>query len=176
MRRTVVPLYVKRALASYAQATRLIAVCACVGISACGAGRATDGIGFLMAADLRSVTPPHFTSPPTPVDAELVLRDKGCVAVDIGGTQRMPIWPDGTRIVDSEADPGNYTVTLSTGTTFKVSTTGGSDFKASGVIDDVRGPLGNAEGTPGKVQRFLDYCGIPDEPVLFPDAASFTTG
>src|SRR5688500_8820718 len=104
MRRTVLSLYTKGVHASCALATRLTAICACVAISACGASAdadpsplATDdqsvGVGFLAEADLRSVVPPHFTSPPAPVEAELVLLDKGCVAVDVGGTQRMPIWP-----------------------------------------------------------------------------------
>jgi hypothetical protein len=150
----------------------LVVFCGYVSV-ACGS-EPPAGTGFLVAADLRPVTPPRFTAPPRPMRAQLVVRDNGCVTVSIEGAQHLPIWPDGTKVADSAADPGHYTVTLSTGTTLEATAAGGSAFEASGVIDDVRGPFNDAQGLPGKVQQLLDFCGAPGEPVLFPDAATFT--
>lgn len=163
----------------------VIVVCAFMCMSACGTGpetprvsadEPTDGTGFLVAADLQPVTPLHFTAAPRPMSASLALRDNGCVTVTIAGTQHTPIWPDGTRVADSAANPGTYTVTLSNGTTLEVNADGGTAFKASGVVDDVRGPFNDAEGVPGKVQQLLDFCGAPGEPVLFTDATTFARG
>lgn len=152
---------------------RLLVVCFVCVVAACGGGHPA-GTGFLVAADLRPVTPPHFTAPPRPLSAQLTLRDKGCVTVSIEGAQHLPIWPDGTKVADSADDPGHYTVTLSTGTKLEVTAAGGSAFEASGVIDDVPGPFHDGQDLPGKVQQLLDFCGVPGAPVLFPDAATFT--
>jgi hypothetical protein len=183
-RATVQPARAKKATGAYRRVAQVIALCACLGISACGAAadpddlqsqaaQPSDGTGYLVAADLKSVHPPHFVLPPAPVGARLVLRDNGCVTVSIDGTQHLPIWPDGTQVTDSTADPGNYTVRLNAGTTLTVNAAEGSTFEASGIVDDQPGKFTSADGVPGKVQQLLDFCGAPGEPVLFPDAATF---
>ncbi|MEV4538685.1 hypothetical protein AB0J82_33390 [Asanoa sp. NPDC049518] len=133
------------------------------------------GTGFLDVADLRD--PPmtdHFTAPPKALEGRLALHANGCVTVVVDGVERMPLWPEGTDVVQESITPNRYAVTLPAGVRLVVSETSADTFAARGIVDDNPDPFEVEAGLPTKISTFLAFCGVKAEPVAFPDAASFT--
>jgi hypothetical protein len=133
----------------------------------------TEGTGHLEVTHLAPADLAHFTRPSAPLKARILVRANGCVDVLIDGVDHVAIWPDETEVFDSEDDPGNYTVRLSTDLTLTGDADSGSDFEAIGVIDDSGKPFHDAQGLPGLVQQVVGFCDASGAPVLFSDASTF---
>lgn len=135
-----------------------------------------DGTGALTVADLDVPPQPgHFTGAPAHVTARLAATTTGCVTVAVGGVTRMPFWPAGTRVEDSNEKPGNYTVSIPGGPTLKASRTTGDTFTADGVIDE-EGRAFDAGGSApdNKVASMLGFCAVRTAPIAFRDASTVT--
>ncbi|GIF78386.1 hypothetical protein [Asanoa siamensis] len=133
------------------------------------------GTGFLDVGDLRDPPMPgHFTGTPVELEARLALRANGCVTVVIGGVERVPLWPDGTDVVEETTDPRRYVVSLPGGLRLTVDTGRADTFVARGVVDGSSRPFEVEPGLPTAISSFLAFCKIVAQPVAFPDAASFT--
>jgi hypothetical protein len=142
-------------------------------LAACGdAEDDTAGYGHVEVGDLPDDLTEHFTAEPAEVAARLVLRENGCVNVEIDGVEHVPLWPDGTSVEQDGEDPVQYTVELSSGIELAVTTAGGDGFTANGVVDTASTPL-TTDDEGGKVGGFVAYCEAPGAPVAFFDAASF---
>jgi hypothetical protein len=138
--------------------------------AACGGDKA--GKGFLDVGDLPRHGS-HFAGAPVELRGRLALRANGCVTVVLNGVERMPLWPDGTEVVQDQGNLDRYVVTLPTGVRLGVDGAAGDAFSAHGIIDDNPGPFEDGDEPPGLVTSFLAYCGVKALPVAFPDAATF---
>ena len=70
-----------------------------------------EGTGHLMAGYLRTPADEgRFSGDPVPVQAELLVLGNGCVAVVVDAVERLPIWPDGTSVVQDPDDLDRYVV------------------------------------------------------------------
>ncbi|GIF63192.1 hypothetical protein Ais01nite_12270 [Asanoa ishikariensis] len=133
------------------------------------------GTGFVDVADLRDPPmPDHFTAPSKALEGRLALRANGCVTVVVDGVERMPLWPEGTALVQESITPNRYAVTLPGGARLVASETEADTFTARGIVDDNPDPFEVEAGLPTKLSTFLAFCGVKAEPVAFPDAATFT--
>jgi len=133
------------------------------------------GTGFLDVADLRDPPmPDHFTARPKPLEGRLALRANGCVTVVVAGVERMPLWPEGTDVVQESITPNSYAVTLPAGVRLVVSETAADAFTAHGIVDDNPDPFEAEAGLPTKISTFIAFCGVKASPIAFPDAATFT--
>jgi hypothetical protein len=92
------------------------------------------------------------------------------VTVRVDDVERMPLWPEGTRVAEDPEDPGTYVVDLPGGTTLR---TGGL-FEATGVVDADGLPFGDGAGPQPKIAAVLGYCALTAAPVAFADAAAIT--
>jgi hypothetical protein len=143
-------------------------------LTACSAFNApSEGNGHLEVTHLAPADMAHFTRPPTSLKARILVRSNGCVNVLIDGVDHVAIWPDDTEVFDSEDRPGNYTVRLSTDLTLTGDADSGSDFEATGVIDDSGEPFHDGQDPPGLVHQLVGFCDAPGAPVLFSDADTF---
>ncbi len=148
----------------------LLAVAALLSVA--GGCDEAEGDGYLVVGDLGNPpVPGHFTAEPGVYEGRLALRSNGCVTVVIGGVERMPLWPDGTKVAEVSLDPVRYEVTIRDDLTLNVTETSGDRFAALGVIDDGSGPLLGPDQFPTKAESFLGYCGVPAAPIAFRSAA-----
>lgn len=134
-----------------------------------------DGDGYLVYSDLGN--PPvlgHFTAEPSVYEARLALRPNGCVTVVIGGVERVPLWPDGSKVEQVSTDPVRYEVTIRDDLTLEVTEASGDGFTALGVVDDGTGPLLGPDQVPTKAESLLGFCGVPAAPIAFRSAADMS--
>ncbi|MBT0995683.1 hypothetical protein KIN34_15495 [Cellulomonas sp. DKR-3] len=151
----------------------LAALGAALLVSSCGASEDdTAGYGHVEVTDLREDATAHFTAESAVVAARLVLRDNGCVNVEIDGTEHVPLWPEGTRVEQDGDDLDRYEVELSNGFVLAVAGAHGDAFTANGVVDSASVPL-TSDDEGGKVGSLVGYCEATGAPVAFFDAASF---
>jgi len=141
-------------------------------LASCDSEDDTAGYGHVEVTDLPQDATEHFTAEPAEIAARLVLRENGCVNVEIDGVEHVPLWPEGTSVEQDGEEPAQYTVELSSDIELAVSTTGGDGFTANGVVDTATTPL-TEDDKDGKVGSFVAYCEAPGAPVAFFDAASF---
>ena len=144
----------------------ILVVLSLVPAAACGSGDEA-GAGHLDMADLRdSSWSEQFAAPARPLRGRLTVQPDGCVNVVVEGVERHPFWPDGTEVGPDPDEPGRYLVDLPGDLTLAT----GDEFTASGVVAP-----GAAASTdpPGKVESFLEFCGVEAAPVAFPDAGTF---
>jgi hypothetical protein len=141
-----------------------------VGVLA-GCSGPADGTGYLQVSDLKGMSAgDHFAAEPARVTARLGATSRGCVTVRVDDVERMPLWPEGTRVAEDPEDPGTYVVDLPGGTTLR---TGGL-FEATGVVDADGLPFGDGAGPQPKIAAVLGYCALTAAPVAFADAAAIT--
>ncbi len=134
----------------------------------------TDGDGYLVYSDRGNPpVPGHFTAEPSPYELRLGLRPNGCVTVFTGDVERVPLWPDGTKVTQVSTDPVRYEVVIREGLTLEVTETSGDRFTALGIVDDGSGPLLGPDQVPTKAESLLGFCGVPAAPIAFPGADYF---
>ena len=136
---------------------------------------ATVGTGFLDVGDLRAASGQgYLVGKGVEMRGRLALHSNGCVTVVVDGVERMPLWPEGTKVFQ---DPGNlarYLVDLPGDVTLNVDNVSADAFSAAGIIGKDDATAGSqAEMLPEKVASFIAYCGIEAAPVAFPDATTF---
>src|SRR5689334_8340216 len=94
-----------------------------------------DGDGYLQVGDVHPAVKGHFAGPASQLVGRLAVRPNGCVTVMIDDVERLPLWPDGTDVVDSEHDPGHYTIRIENGPTLTADSATGDEFVAVGTVD-----------------------------------------
>ena len=152
-------------------ATWAVAACSGGGNATSPAGGPPDGTSHLEVSDLEDPPQPgHFTSEPVDVVARLGVTADGCVTVDVDGVERMPFWPQGTRVEEDPDDLGVYVVTLPGGASLRT----GDTFEAVAVVDDDAQPFGEESQPPGKVATLIAFCAVDSAPVAFFDAMAIT--
>lgn len=137
-----------------------------------GCSQPTEGMSHVEVDDLPDgAFAEFFDAEPTPMTAELVQHDNGCVLVIIDGVERVPLWPDGTSAKQDADNLSLYRVVLPGGAELLADTEPRPGFTAEGVISSTPGPY--TQPPDSAVDSHLQFCQVPAEPVAFPDAGSF---